>query len=63
VRAGYTPVRLPPGVLWEATMTDDPTVFEQFEAWYARCRDNDALDPKTKALIGLAVVLTDNCQP
>ena len=44
-------------------MADDQTLSEQFEQWYANCRDNDALDPKTKALIGLAVVLTDNCQP
>jgi alkylhydroperoxidase/carboxymuconolactone decarboxylase family protein YurZ len=44
-------------------MADTPNLFEEFEAWYARCRDNDALDVKTKALIGLAVVLTDNCQP
>lgn len=44
-------------------MADGQTLSEEFEAWYARCRDNDALDVKTKALIGLAVVLTDNCQP
>ena len=44
-------------------MAESPKLFEEFEAWYARCRDNDALDVKTKALIGLAVVLTDNCQP
>ena len=44
-------------------MPDDPSVFDTFEEWYAACRDNDALDAKTKALIGLAVVLTDNCQP
>jgi hypothetical protein len=44
-------------------MADSPNLFEEFEQWYVRCRDNDALDAKTKALIGLAVVLTDNCQP
>jgi alkylhydroperoxidase/carboxymuconolactone decarboxylase family protein YurZ len=38
-------------------------LFEQFERFYAGSRDNAALDPKTKALIGLAVVLTGNCQP
>jgi hypothetical protein len=36
---------------------------EQFERFYAGSRDNDALDGKTKALIGLAVVLTGNCEP
>jgi hypothetical protein len=38
-------------------------VFDEFEEWYAHCRDNDALDAKTKALIGLAVVITGNCEP
>ena len=27
----------------------DPSLFDQFEQWYANCRDNDALDHKTKA--------------
>lgn len=35
----------------------------RFERFYADSRDDPALDPKTKALIGLAVVLTGNCQP
>jgi hypothetical protein len=39
------------------------SVFEQFERFYNRSRDTEALDPRTKALIGLAVVLTGNCQP
>lgn len=47
----------------EALMADDPSLFDQFEQWYANSRDTDALDAKTKALIGLAVVLTGNCQP
>jgi hypothetical protein len=38
-------------------------LFEQFERFYAGSRDNAALDPKTKALVGLAVVLTGNCEP
>jgi alkylhydroperoxidase/carboxymuconolactone decarboxylase family protein YurZ len=38
-------------------------LFEQFERFYAGSRDSSALDPKTKALIGLAVVLTGNCEP
>ena len=43
---------------------DNPTnVFDEFEEWYAHCRDNDALDAKTKALLGLAVVITGNCEP
>ncbi|MFN8523985.1 MAG: hypothetical protein U0821_12870 [Chloroflexota bacterium] len=43
---------------------DDGTrLFDEFEHWYAGSRDNGALDPKTKALIGLAVVLTGNCEP
>jgi hypothetical protein len=44
-------------------MADDPSLFDQFEQWYTNSRDTDALDGKTKALIGLAVVLTGNCQP
>lgn len=44
-------------------MDEQPSVFDEFEEWYAHCRDNDALDPKTKALIGLAVVITGNCEP
>ena len=36
-------------------MADDPSLFDQFEQWYANSRDTDALDPKTKALVGLAV--------
>lgn len=44
-------------------MDDHADVFDEFEQWYAHCRDNDALDGKTKALIGLAVVITDNCEP
>jgi hypothetical protein len=39
------------------------TLIDQFEQFYGGCRDNPALDAKTKALIGLAVVLTGNCQP
>jgi alkylhydroperoxidase/carboxymuconolactone decarboxylase family protein YurZ len=39
------------------------SLFEQFEQFYNGSRDNGALDGKTKALIGLAVVLTGNCQP
>jgi alkylhydroperoxidase/carboxymuconolactone decarboxylase family protein YurZ len=42
---------------------DSPSVFDEFEDWYAHCRDNGALDEKTKALIGLAVVITGNCEP
>ena len=38
-------------------------LIDQFERFYNASRDNAALDPKTKALIGLAVVLTGNCQP
>jgi alkylhydroperoxidase/carboxymuconolactone decarboxylase family protein YurZ len=38
-------------------------LIDQFERFYNGSRDNPALDPKTKALIGLAVVLTGNCQP
>ncbi len=38
-------------------------LFEEFEQFYAHSRDDDVLDPKTKALIGLAVVLTGNCEP
>lgn len=38
-------------------------VLDEFEQWYAHSRDNEALDPKTKALIGLAVVITGNCEP
>jgi hypothetical protein len=37
-------------------------LFEEFEQFYAHSRDSDALDPRTKALIGLAVVLTGNCE-
>jgi alkylhydroperoxidase/carboxymuconolactone decarboxylase family protein YurZ len=44
-------------------MDETQNVFDEFEAWYAHCRDSDALDPKTKALIGLAVVITGNCEP
>ena len=44
-------------------VADDPSLFDQFEQWYANSRDAEALDPKTKALVGLAVVLTGNCQP
>ena len=44
-------------------MDEHEELFEQFERFYAGSRDNAALDPKTKALIGLAVVLTGNCQP
>ena len=35
-------------------MAADPSLFDQFEQWYANCRDNEALDHKTKALIGIA---------
>lgn len=38
-------------------------LIDQFERFYSGSRDNSALDGKTKALIGLAVVLTGNCQP
>ena len=38
-------------------------LIDQFEHFYNGSRDNSALDSKTKALIGLAVVLTGNCQP
>jgi AhpD family alkylhydroperoxidase len=44
-------------------MADSPSLFDQFEQWYANCRDNEALDHKTKALIGIAVVLIGNCEP
>jgi hypothetical protein len=44
-------------------MSDNQELFDQFEQWYGGARDNDALDGKTKALIGLAVVLTGNCEP
>ena len=44
-------------------MDNPANVFDEFEEWYANCRDNDALDAKTKALIGLAVVITGNCEP
>lgn len=36
---------------------------ELFERFYNAARDSDALDAKTKALIGIAVALTGNCQP
>jgi alkylhydroperoxidase/carboxymuconolactone decarboxylase family protein YurZ len=38
-------------------------LIDQFERFYNGSRDNPALDDKTRALIGLAVVLTGNCQP
>ena len=38
-------------------------LLEQFERFYAGSRDTEALDAKTKALIGLAVVLSGNCEP
>ncbi len=44
-------------------MADDPSLFDQFEQWYFEMSDKTALDGKTKALIGSAVVLTGNCQP
>lgn len=44
-------------------MEEHQELLEQFEQFYAGSRDNEALDPKTKALIGLAVVLTGNCHP
>ncbi len=44
-------------------MYEQKSLFEEFEQWYNASRDNEALDPKTKALIGLAVVLTANCEP
>ncbi len=44
-------------------MDDQAELFDQFERFYAGSRDAAALDPKTKALIGLAVVLTGNCEP
>ena len=60
-RASGSQSRGEPGA--EAHMADDPSLFDQFEQWYANSRDTEALDGKTKALIGLAVVLTGNCQP
>src|SRR5690349_11684857 len=54
---------LPTRLIGGCRMADDPSLFDQFEQWYANSRDTEALDPKTKALIGLAVVLTGNCQP
>ncbi len=36
---------------------------ERFESFYNASRDSEALDAKTKALIGIAVVLVGNCQP
>ena len=47
----------------EDTMTEHEELTEQFERFYAGSRDSNALDSRTKALIGLAVVLTGNCQP
>ena len=44
-------------------MSEPSELLEQFEQFYAGSRDTEALDPKTKALIGLVVVLTGNCQP
>ena len=44
-------------------MDEHEALIEKFERFYNGSRDNPALDPKTKALIGLAVVLTGNCQP
>ena len=44
-------------------MTEHEELTEQFEQFYAGSRDSNALDSRTKALIGLAVVLTGNCQP
>lgn len=44
-------------------MTEHEDLTAQFERFYACSRDSDALDSRTKALIGLAVVLTGNCQP
>lgn len=44
-------------------MHEHESLFEEFEQWYNASRDSEALDPKTKALIGLAVVLTGNCEP
>ena len=38
-------------------------LLEQFERVYASSREAEALDARTKALIGLAVVLTGNCEP
>jgi hypothetical protein len=39
------------------------SLIDQFERFYNGSRDNAALDRKTKSLIGLAVVLTGNCEP
>ena len=44
-------------------MHEHETLIRQFDRFYQAGRDNPALDAKTKALIGLAVVLTGNCQP
>ena len=44
-------------------MDEHESLIDRFEAFYNGSRDNQALDDKTKALIGLAVVLTGNCQP
>ncbi len=44
-------------------MAEHEELSAQFERFYAGSRDAEALDVKTKALIGLAVVLTGNCEP
>jgi len=44
-------------------VSEPSELLEQFEEFYAGSRDSEILDPKTKALIGLAVVLVGNCQP
>lgn len=44
-------------------MAEHEELLDQFERFYAGSRDAKALDLKTKALIGLAVVLTGNCEP
>lgn len=44
-------------------MDEHERLIDQFERFYAGSRDNEALDGKTKSLIGLSVVLTGNCQP
>lgn len=47
----------------EDTHPHETELVNEFEEWYAHSRDNDTLDHKTKALIGIAVVLVGNCEP
>jgi alkylhydroperoxidase/carboxymuconolactone decarboxylase family protein YurZ len=52
----------PPAARGDA-VSQPSDLLEQFEEFYRGSRDSEALDAKTKALIGIAVVLTGNCQP